>query len=105
MNMRAEEFIQLDEAGWKQKLAGAAMAGSLALGSTSTATQTEPPAPKVDPAEQLVLAQTMWGEARNDGIEGMRAVGHVIMNRIDSSQANFGSDVESVAKKRKQFSV
>lgn len=32
-------------------------------------------------ADRIVLAQTLWGEARGEGIEGMRAVACVIMSR------------------------
>lgn len=50
-----------------------------------------------------MLALTMWGEARSHGVEGMRAVGHVIQNRLNSSR-NFGDSIEGVVKKRKHFS-
>jgi len=32
------------------------------------------------------LARTVWGEARGEGVEGMRAVAHVIMNRVNDSR-------------------
>lgn len=32
---------------------------------------------------QVMLALTMWREARGEGREGMRAVGHVIRNRVN----------------------
>ena len=32
-----------------------------------------------------VMAGTLWGEARNQGDEGMIAVGNVIMNRVKAS--------------------
>lgn len=52
-----------------------------------------------------VLAQTMWGEARNHGAEGMLAVGSVIKNRADSDRGlTFGNGIRGVALKRKQFS-
>lgn len=53
-------------------------------------------------AAQL-LALTMWGEARSTGIDGMRAVGHVILNRANSSR-NFGDSIKEVVWKAKHFS-
>ena len=50
-----------------------------------------------------LLALTMWGEARSDGVDAMRAVGHVVINRIRSSRA-FGKNVKEVVWKRKSFS-
>lgn len=38
-------------------------------------------APAIDVVDAHWMALTMWGEARNQGEEGMRAVGHVIDNR------------------------
>lgn len=35
-----------------------------------------------DAGEQLVLARTLWGEARGEGTQGMYAVGRVIINRL-----------------------
>lgn len=49
-----------------------------------------------------LLALTMWGEARGDGPEAMRAVGHVIINRMKSER--FGDSVKDVVWKRKAFS-
>lgn len=54
---------------------------------------------------QLIMALTMWGEARSHGEAGMRAVGHVILNRANSGHPRrFGRGVVGVSKKRKQFS-
>lgn len=53
--------------------------------------------------EILHLATTMWGEARNQGSDGMRAVGHVIKNR--SEDGRWGSSVEEAAFAHRQFSV
>lgn len=50
-----------------------------------------------------LLALTIWGEARSHGAEGMEAVGHVIMNRVESER-NFGDNVKEVVWKRKHFS-
>ena len=38
-------------------------------------------APELDVVDAHWMALTMWGEARDEGEEGMRAVGHVIDNR------------------------
>ncbi len=66
----------------------------------------ESPKAKVQsPREEAVklLALTMWGEARSDGLDAMRAVGHVVMNRIHSARP-FGRNVKEVVWKRKAFS-
>lgn len=55
--------------------------------------------------EVFLMALTMWGEARSHGIEGMRAVGHVIMNRVHANRPDkFGTGIVGVVWKRKQFS-
>jgi len=52
-----------------------------------------------------VMAQTMWGEARGHGPEGMAAIGFVIKNRADADKGlTFGHGIRGVAKQRKQFS-
>lgn len=48
------------------------------------------------------LTATMWGEARGEGVEGMRAVGHVIMNRVQNKR--WGDTIKEVSLARKQFS-
>lgn len=53
---------------------------------------------------QLVLAQTMWGEARGEGDEGMRAVANVVMNRT-ALGGWWGDEVIAVCKKPWQFSA
>jgi spore germination cell wall hydrolase CwlJ-like protein len=55
-----------------------------------------------DPAQVHLLAATMWGEARSEGPDGMRAVGHVIVNRVGD---RFGADLETVIRAPKQFSA
>ncbi|MBX3429926.1 MAG: cell wall hydrolase [Hyphomonadaceae bacterium] len=52
--------------------------------------------------EVRLLAATVWGEARSEGEEGMRAVAHVMVNRIGS---RFGEDLSTVILSPKQFSV
>jgi hypothetical protein len=53
-------------------------------------------------AEVRLVAATAWGEARSEGEEGMRAVAHVIVNRVGD---RFGGDIESVVRSPWQFSV
>jgi hypothetical protein len=52
--------------------------------------------------EVRLLAATVWGEARGEGEEGMRAVAHVMVNRIGE---RFGEDLATVILSPKQFSV
>ena len=61
-------------------------------------------APKVELNEDEVrlLAATAWAEARSEGEDGMRAVAHVIVNRVGG---RFGDDVESVIRAPWQFSA
>lgn len=54
-------------------------------------------------AEIDVIARTIWGEARGEGIEGMAAVADVIRNRVKAG-AWYGATFEEVCKKPKQFS-
>ncbi len=57
------------------------------VGGPAPVAQAATPAPAAVPAEEVDvvdahwMALTMWGEGRNQGEEGMRAVGHVIHNR------------------------
>lgn len=53
-------------------------------------------------AEVRLLAATVWGEARSEGETGMRAVAHVMVNRIGP---RFGEDLSTVILSPKQFSV
>ena len=53
-----------------------------------------------------VLAQTIWGEARGEGKEGMEAVASVIVNRVDyppKGKIWWGHTIEEVCKKPNQF--
>lgn len=56
----------------------------------------------LDETEVRLLAATVWGEARSEGETGMRAVAHVMVNRIGS---RFGEDLGTVILSPKQFSV
>lgn len=49
-----------------------------------------------------LLAATAWGEARSEGEDGMRAVAHVMVNRVGQ---RFGDNLETVIHAPKQFSV
>jgi spore germination cell wall hydrolase CwlJ-like protein len=110
---------------------GIALAGTNAYSGSVPAAPTQPPAEyaidlpdpiphepaaeieaEPDPREEEVsrfrqqatlLALTMWGEARGHGKEGMRAVGHVVVNRLNSSR-KFGDSIQDVVWKRKAFS-
>jgi spore germination cell wall hydrolase CwlJ-like protein len=56
------------------------------------------------------LARTLWGEARNQGREGMAAVANVIVNRVDIDLHNdkkpdwWGEGFHAVCRKPWQFS-
>lgn len=54
-----------------------------------------------DPAD--VMARTLWGEARGEGTDGMKAVACVVMNRV-ANPGWWGRDVISVCLKAFQFS-
>lgn len=55
-----------------------------------------------------VLARTLWGEARGEGVDGMKAVACVILNRVAVAEkrGNFwwGRNVIQVCQKPYQFS-
>ena len=53
--------------------------------------------------ELELMALCIWAEARNQGLEGMQAVGSVILNRA-SRPGWWGRDIRSVILKPKQFS-
>ena len=57
---------------------------------------------EVNPVDAHLLAATAWAEARSEGEEGMRAVAHVIVNRLGG---RFGEDLETVIRAPKQFSA
>lgn len=108
--MRAKEFIiedNIDEAlpKWaKGALGAAALAGAGVAGYNATHQE---PAKITAPAENpdlKILAQTIWGEARQEGTKGMLAVGNVIKNRAEANKNMFGHGIKGVALKPKQFS-
>jgi spore germination cell wall hydrolase CwlJ-like protein len=56
------------------------------------------PEAEVDVVDAHWMALTMWGEARNQGEIGMRAVGHVIANRRQAkTHGSFVTDTVSAA--------
>lgn len=57
---------------------------------------------EVNEQEVRLLASTVWGEARSEGEEGMRAVAHVMVNRVG---LRFGETLETVILTPWQFSV
>lgn len=59
--------------------------------------------PVVDAAAIDVLARTLWGEARGEGVAGMEAVAAVIINRL-RWPARYGADVVAVCRAARQFS-
>lgn len=50
------------------------------------------------------VALTIWGEARSEGLEGMVAVGAVILNRVNDPQQRYGTGWKGVCLKKWQFS-
>ena len=65
--------------GWED-LAGN-IAGPSARATVPVVVATPDPMPELDVVDAHWMALTMWGEARGQGEEAMRAVGHVIDNR------------------------
>lgn len=55
------------------------------------------------PKDQELLARTIWGEARGEGVKGMQAVAEVIINRQNKNR--FPDTIEEVVKQPWQFSV
>lgn len=49
-----------------------------------------------------ILARTIWGEARGEGLAGMEAVAAVILNRVAAGR--FGDGVYGVCRRPRQFS-
>ena len=89
-----------------KKWAGAALAGALAASPMGIGKMTHKDTMEHSMAESTaILAQTMWGEARSHGEQGMLAVGWVIKNRASSGKGlTFGHGIRGVALKDKQFS-
>ena len=111
--MRAKEFItedNLDEAlpKWAKGALGAAALAGAGAGYMGMQKPVEPQKYEVTAEiahpDLSVLAQTIWGEARQEGTKGMIAVGNVIKNRAEANKKMFGQGIKGVALKPKQFS-
>jgi N-acetylmuramoyl-L-alanine amidase len=111
--MRAKEFIiedNLDEAlpNWAKGALGAAALAGAGAGYMGMNKPVEPKKYEVTAEianpDLSVLAQTIWGEARQEGTKGMIAVGNVIKNRAEANKKMFGQGIKGVALKPKQFS-
>jgi spore germination cell wall hydrolase CwlJ-like protein len=111
--MRLEEFENIQEGPLAKKLGTAALAGAAMVGMhqankpAQAIAPTNISQPAIDQDAMKALALTMWGEARNQGSAGMRAVGHVIKNRAESNHPGVfgGTNIEDVAYAPKQFSA
>jgi spore germination cell wall hydrolase CwlJ-like protein len=89
----------------KKGLAALGLAAGIALSGAGGNHVHKEPAVAYKPQESQnlkYLALTIWGEARNQGEAGMRAVGHVIKNRAESER--WGDNIKDVVLQRKQFS-
>ena len=51
-----------------------------------------------------ILARTIYGEARDQGEDGMSAVGNVVLNRLNK-KSWYGDTIEEIIKLPEQFSV
>jgi spore germination cell wall hydrolase CwlJ-like protein len=51
-----------------------------------------------------IAARTIYGEARSETYEGMKAVGHVILNRTKSAHMMYDTSVAVTCLRRAQFS-
>jgi spore germination cell wall hydrolase CwlJ-like protein len=96
------EPVARDHGDWTRPLGDAA---AMRSGTSQPAPEGHPPAAgeDIDVVDAHWMALTMWGEARSQGEDGMRAVGHVIHNR---SQLNgrYGAYVTDTVSQAWQFS-
>ncbi|MCR9255657.1 MAG: cell wall hydrolase [Alphaproteobacteria bacterium] len=60
--------------------------------------------PPFTPEDLDIMARTIWGEARGEGIAGQRAVAHVIVNRARRG-GWWGDTIAEVCRKPYQFSA
>jgi spore germination cell wall hydrolase CwlJ-like protein len=79
-----------------------AIASALGFASAAPSIHASAIAAPLDEAEVHLLAATAWAEARSEGEPGMRAVAHVIVNRVGR---RFGDDLKTVILAPKQFSA
>ena len=94
---------------YPQALAAAVNGAPPPLAATQTlatpaplAAATTPTTAAIDPEDVHLLAATAWAEARSEGENGMRAVAHVIVNRMGP---RFGANLRTVILAPKQFSA
>ena len=73
-----------------------------ARASTEQPAMTSKSAAMLNLADVHLLAATAWAEARSEGELGMRAVAHVMVNRVGD---RFGDDLQTVILAPKQFSA
>lgn len=76
----AAKLLRPDSSGWTKPLGPAAAAQPRAAAAAAEP-QLLPASDEIDVVDAHWMALTMWGEARSQSEEGMRAVGHVIRNR------------------------
>jgi spore germination cell wall hydrolase CwlJ-like protein len=100
LTSKAESRSRLDWSEWTRPLAPAS--NRLAAAAVSAALPAEPEA-EIDVVDAHWMALTMWGEARGEGEEGMRAVGHVIRNRWEAKR--YGAYVTDTVSQAFQFSA
>jgi spore germination cell wall hydrolase CwlJ-like protein len=107
-----EEAELLESAGkFKQGLMAAALGWGSLYGANvghNSITKDQPIAQQqINQANQKLtdvdyLAQTIWGEARGYDDKHKKAIGHVILNRVNHEK--FGDSIKEVVTKNKQFS-
>lgn len=61
------------------------------------------PVPAIAEAEYDILVRTVWGEARSEGLLGLRAICAVILRRVQLPQ--FPNTISAVCLQTRQFSV
>lgn len=69
----------------------------------STATKIRREFPRINAEDIEVMAKTLYGEARGEGLEGLIAVAHVILNRY-VIQYKFKKSIKEICQLPKQFS-
>lgn len=85
------------------KLGEISMLGKTARASAnmSVAERTAAIGSNVTALDRDLAIRTMWGEARNQGSDGMAAVANVILNRVE--RGTYGKDIQDIVTSRHQF--
>ena len=91
------EPVSMSWSEWRLSLGSAASPGK------APAADPDPARVEVDVVDAHWVALTMWGEARSEGEEAMRAVGHVIANRWNAGGRN-GPFITDTVSEAWQFS-